>query len=222
MSKRPIIFHLADSSMERGLKAFFGRDDWHFALKAGPFEIDPEEDFFQDPNHTDGGVWKHAHINLRPYIESHEKAVIVLDEDFDPYPSADQIREDITQNMLREGWTEDRFEVVVIEPMLEAWLWADNLNVAQAFGCNSFEQLQQPLINKGLWVPGEAKPNRGDLKKAKTVALKLGKTKLSGSPFPKLFRLLSSRALDSCQEPSFQQMRAKLQAWFPLQTGGAA
>jgi len=217
MNKRPIVFHLADSSMERGLKAFFNRDHWHDALRCSRFDIDVDEDFLRVPEHTDGGLLKYAHQNLATYLHSHERAVIILDEDFDPYPGAEEICEDITKNMLGAGWSQERFEVVVIEPMLEAWLWADNLNVAHAFGYESFEQLQAPLIAKGLWDAGEAKPKRERLKDAKKAAMKFGNKKLNGSPFPGLFKILSSRAFDACQEPSFGRMRQRLQEWFPVE-----
>ena len=42
----------------------------------------PQEDIFYDPLHTDGGVYKSAHELLRPYLNTHTRSVVVLDQQF--------------------------------------------------------------------------------------------------------------------------------------------
>lgn len=228
---RDIVFHLADESMEKGFKAFFRRPDWHHAIGCARFNIDPDNgsDIFRisgsnpdlNPRRNDPGIRYHAHENLTTHLHTHKRTVIILDEYFEGSPGAAALREEISSNMRKRGWGDDRFEVVVIQPMLEAWLWANNLNVAKAFGFSDFKSLQEPLIECGLWQAGHPKPMEGKFKDAKVVALKLGKKKLLGySPFGKLFEHISSRAFDACQEPSFKQMRTRLQAWFPVNGGG--
>ncbi len=228
---RDIVFHLADESMEKGFKAFFRRTDWHFAMECARFDIDPDNgsDIYRisghnqdlNPLRNDPGIQHHAHENLATHLYTHKRAVIILDEYFGGTPGAEVLREEISANMRHSGWDDDRFEVVVIQPMLEAWLWANNLNVAKAFGFSDFRSLQEPLIERGLWQAGQPKPEEGKYKEAKVVALKLGGKKLLGnSPFGKLFEQISSRAFDACQESGFQRMRARLQDWFPMNGGG--
>ncbi len=227
---RPIVFHLADESMEKGFRAFFRRSNWHHAMGCARFEIDPENsrDIYRisghnsalNPFRNDPGIHQHAHENLATHLKTHEHAVIILDESFGGSPGAAALRDEIACNMMSSGWKEERFEVVVIQPMLEAWLFADNLNVARAFGFPDFQSLQQPLIERGLWKPGQHKPEAANLKEAKKVALKTGgKSRLGSSPFPKLFEQISSRAFNACHEPGFQQMRSRLQSWFPVEGG---
>jgi hypothetical protein len=220
---RPLVFHLADKSMKSGLRAFFRRPDWAETFGCAPIEIDPESDFdfYQIGGRTDGSLWRNAHEHLATHLHSHEYAVIILDEDFDPYPGATQIAADISQNMMDAGWDPNRFAVIVIEPMLEAWLWAPTDTVAQAFGFKTFQEMQTPLINAGYWTPNEPKPIKVHQKDARDCAGKHGKIKVGSAVFRKVFAQIDRSALDACQEPSFQRMRAQLQSWFP-QTGGAA
>lgn len=219
---RDIVFHLADSSMEGGLRSFFRREKWNLVLGCCHFNIDPDsqQDIFRVGGSTDGGLWKHAHEHLATHFYSHERAVIILDEDFSGSPGANVLREEIAANMKKRGWDNDRFEVVVIQPMLEAWLWANNVNVAKAFGFDDFPSLQELLVERGVWQAGQPKPCASKLKDAKKIALQFGgKNRLGHSPFGKLFGQISSRACNTCQEPSFKQMHARLQSWFPLEGG---
>lgn len=218
--KRDVIFHLADHHMETGLRAFFKREDWHHAMGCNRFEIDYEsnEDILRVAGHTDGGIWKHSHENLVPFREKYERAVIVLDADFEPHPGAETLVSDISRGMLGKGWEVDQFCVCVIQPELEAWLWAPNLNVAQAFGHGDFERLRASLADEGLWDEGQPKPN--DLKRARDRAASLGGKRTGGPIFRGVFGGISRRAFDRCEEPGFQSMRSALQTWFPIQGGG--
>ena len=215
---KDVIFHLADQHMEVGFRAFFRRDDWHYALGCGNFQIDPEEgstDIYRVSGHTDGGIWKHAHANLAPFRKQYKRAVIVLDADFEPHPGAQTLQKDISDGMIESGWEADRFCVVVIQPELEAWLWAPNVNVAKAFGHPNFEDLQAALSGEGLWSAGSTKPH--DLKRARDRATKLGGKKTGGPIFKGVFGGISRRACDLCEEPGFIAMRSALKTWFPVE-----
>jgi len=220
---RPLLFHLADNTMVEGMKAFFQRDDWHHTIGCSRFEIDPvgEADFFKVPGGNDQVVWKNSGENLRPFTETHDKLLVIVDQWFDPWPEADQIRCDIEQDLMAEGWERGRFEVIVIQPMLEAWLWMDSDHVARAFGLNRYADLRRRLVDEGMWEEGQAKPLADKLKDARNRAAKLGRTRSGRILFRKVFRAVSNRALRRCDEPGFQAMRAALQTWFPPE-GGAA
>lgn len=212
---RDVIFHLADGHMEKGLRAFFGRSDWHHALGCARFEIDPqsETDLYRVPGHTDGGIWKHAHENLQVFKDRYHHAVVLLDADFDPHPGVEVLVKDISNGMIKSGWEENRFSVIVIEPELESWLWAPNKNIAQAFGHSDFNELRKLLETEQLWNPGEPKPH--DLKGARDLAAKLGGKKTGGPIFKNAFEAISRRALDRCIEPGFIKLRAAMSEWFP-------
>ncbi|MCC5789791.1 MAG: hypothetical protein JJT75_09155 [Opitutales bacterium] len=218
---RPLIFHLADNAMVEGLKGFFGRDNWHHALGCAQISIDPENnsDFFKVPGANDQAIWKRAHENLMPFPKLYERAIIILDEHFDPSPGAAVLEQEIAVNMEKSGWKRERFEVIVIQPMLEAWLWMDNPNIAAAFGVESYEALKSKLIAQELWEEGAAKPH--ELKRAVQVATGLGKIKSGRKTFSTVFGAASRRALDACEEPGFKKLRQTLQSWFPAEGGQA-
>jgi hypothetical protein len=218
---RDVIFHLANEHMEKGFKAFFAREDWHFALGCRRFSIDPlnEKDIFRVPGHTDGGIWKHAGKNLRPFRDKYQYAIIILDADFEPHPGAKVLHQDISEAMTKSGWEPERFAVIVIQPELEAWLWAPNLNVARAFGHKDFEQLRGKLEAERLWDSGKPKPN--DLKRARDRAARLGGKKTGGPIFKGVFSEISKRACECCVEPGFMALRATLKTWFPPEGGVA-
>ncbi len=212
---RDIVFHLADRHMEEGLRAFFSRQDWHHVLKCRRFEVDPmsNSDFYRVAGETDGGLWKHAHKNLHIFKEQYRHAVIMLDAEFDPQPGPNVLRADIGKAMLASGWDEDRFGVVVIEPELEAWLWAPNHNVARAFGHANFEELRTFLESEGLWDPGAPKPH--SLKAARDRAARRGGKRTGGPIFRSVFEHISRRALDACVEHGLKTLRMMLGTWFP-------
>jgi hypothetical protein len=121
---RPVAFHLADRQMEEGIRAFFRRPDWWHKLGCASFDIDADfdQDIFRNPLHKDSQVFLEAHNNLQVYKKSHAHAIVVLDEYFGGTPGADAIRARICGNIAQSGWPADSFEVIVIHPMLEAWL----------------------------------------------------------------------------------------------------
>lgn len=216
---RDLIIHLADQHMEAGFRAFFARDNWFHVIGCRKFDIDADsdQDIYRRAGYTDGGIWKHAHTNLIPFKDRYQHAIIVLDADFDPHPGAPSLRADIAGNMINAGWSADSFCVVVIDPELEAWLWAPNLNVAKAFGHGDFEEMKARLAGEGLWDEGEPKPN--DLKRARDRAARLGGMRTGGPIFRGVFGGISKRACDLCVEEGFISMRTALQAWFPAEEG---
>ena len=216
---RDVVFHVSDKTMEAGLRAFFQRADWPDVLACARFDIDPQarDDIYRVPAHKDGGVWKYAASNLANHLGKCSHAVVILDEHFDPYPGAARIRADITQNMINTGWPTGSFEIIVIQPMLEAWLWADDVSTAAAFGVPDFPALRTQLVQEGLWTNGEPKPSR--MKDARDRAVAIGGRVTSNVLFQTVFSQLSKNALDRCVEPGFGLLRQTLQVWFPV--GGA-
>ena len=96
---RPLVLHLADKRMRTCFEAFFSRTDCAQQLGCAHFEFDPTRDIFQAPGITDPGTYQYAHENLAPYRETHQHAMVVLDEQWDPSPGAEAIVAHIRANM---------------------------------------------------------------------------------------------------------------------------
>lgn len=214
---RPLVIHLADSEARMCFETFFTRDHFHDSLQCGPFEFDPKLDIFQDPMITDPDTCWEAHEHLDSYRATHERALIVLDEQWDPSPGAEEICEMIEGNMRKSGWERERFEVIVISPELEAWMWQENNpNVADAFRYRGDPPLRKRLQEDGLWPDGVPKPS--DPKEAVRRARIYGKS----VSIPVIFKGICSRvSVKGCKDPAFLKMVAALQRWFPPERGVA-
>ena len=76
--------------MKQVLKGFLSREP-HLRLGCGEFSIDPDEEILVEPT-RDPGVYGKAHELLKPYVDSHHRAVVILDEDWGGSPRAVAIR----------------------------------------------------------------------------------------------------------------------------------
>ena len=139
--------------MKQVLKGFLSREP-HLRLGCGEFSFDSDEEILVEPTKDPRGYGK-ANELLKPYVDSHHHAVVILDEDWDGSPRADAIRQHIGQRMA-EVWKE--FAVIVIEPELEAWIMNENAHLATIFGCpGNYREL---LAEAGWSAAGPAKPPR--------------------------------------------------------------
>ncbi len=116
------VFLLADLEMRAFIEGFFNRPRFHLSLGTAPFS----PDVIADTQGNDPGIYTRAHELLRPYNNTHGRAAILLDAQWDGSPGPDAIRAHIGSNMRNSGWSEDRFIVTVIDPELETWIWQDN------------------------------------------------------------------------------------------------
>jgi len=220
--KRPLVFHLADHHMAEGFRAFFKRNDWHFKLGCAQFEFDPdsERDLYRVPGCTDPGLLSDAHDNLRSHQHTHERAIVIIGAQFPGTPGIDdagaaEIRRRILANLRSSGWRENYIEVVVIQPMLEAWLWSESDYVSSVFGVSRFDDLRAKLVKEGVWEKGASKPR--DFKQATALARRI-KQRVSGAAlFRKVFTC--RRSLADCAEPGFIRLRSTLRTWFPPKGG---
>jgi hypothetical protein len=216
---RPLVFHLADGQMEASFLAFFGQSGYAHKLGCARFDFDPEEDILRVPEHKDPQVFGWAHENLRPFLRSHERAVVVLDRQFPGTPpgGAEEIRQTIKRRLVRAGWREDHCEIVVIQPMLEAWLWTDSPHVEAALGHRRPPTLRSKMQQQGLWPEGLDKPP--DLKHATATAAAWGGIVCDAALFTTVFA--SPRSLSGCKEPGFLLLRDTLRRWFPPEGANA-
>ncbi len=207
---RELVILTADGTMNAVVAAFFSRANWHTTLGCAEFGIWPEQDIFNEPGKTDGTVHKRAHQILRPYLNTHRRALVLLDWQFGGEYPAEQVHDEILTNLRRCGW-DDRCEVVVIDPELEVWLWQDKPQIAQAVRFKD-GGLRAHLRDQGLWPDGQPKPSD-----PKQVLQDLIRNHRAGAPMAVYTKIARSIGVSGCQDASFEHFRATLQTWFPAE-----
>lgn len=207
---RDCIFLLADKNMEGAFQGFFTRDGFHLSMQIARFNFDPTKDIIVGAGANDPGVYKRAHQLLRLYIRAYLHAIIVLDSEWEGSPGAVTIRDDIRENMVNNGWESDRFEVIVIEPELEAWILQDSPHVAQAFNFREHTSLRVWLQQEGLW--------NNQLTKCPEPKEAIQKIeRVTGTPRSSaIYKRITNRvSIRYCVDASFQSLCDVLQRWFP-------
>lgn len=211
-AKRPCVILVADSNMAAIFRGFFTRTAWHLSMGCEQFEFNHENggDLLVDEGGNDPGVYTRAHELLRPYLSSHERVLVVLDCEWEGSPGKDAIIENISSNLVRNGWHADKVKVIAIEPELENWLWQDNPNVAKALRYKSEPPLRQLLEQKGLWPAGQAKPSRP--KETAEWVLKITRQPRSSAIYEELAGCITFRG---CTDTAFHELRDAFTSWFP-------
>jgi hypothetical protein len=207
VSRRDVVFLLADGAMEQMLCGFFAREQFHVRLGCGAFDFDPRQDIIVAPT-KDPGVYNTARELLQQQEQLHERAVVILDADWKGSPGAEAIQARITES-LTGVW--DEFAVIVIEPELEAWIWqGSNPHVAPAFKCPS--TYRDLLRESGHWPDDARKPP--DPKAALTHLRRRHRADKSNAAFRRLAGFISVKG---CADPAFGQLQSTLQKWFAPQ-----
>jgi len=160
----------------------------------------------------DSGCYKDAVNLLRPPQRTHNHAMIIFDRDGCGAESQtrDEIELEIESQLHANGWSKDRVAVVVIEPELEAWIWAPTPRVSSQLGWESVEAMRSFLKSKRLWDANAPKPRNP--KEAMKLAMREKRQTLSARVFE---GLATSVGLTNCQDVSFLKFRDTLQRWFP-------
>ena len=203
------IFLLADGQMEAVFRGFLERSDFDKRLHVSAFTFETAVAPNKDP-----GVYNDADIILRPYQKTHRFAVVVLDNDWEGSPGIAMMQAKIAEKLLLSGWEQERFEIIVINPELENWIWQDSPHIAEVFRFKLHASLREWLREQHLWESGDPKPARP--KEAVEKTLRATRTPVSGD----LYRRITARVgIRNCLDPAFQTLCAALQLWFPPQTG---
>ena len=147
---------------------------------------------------------------LRPHIQNYAYALVLFDRHgCGSQAPREQIQAEVEHDLRRNGWSE-RSKVIVIEPVLEAWVWAGTESVARALGCEAHQDLREWLRTHRLWPARVAKPPRP--KDAMKSVLEFKQKRHS----PRIFEDLASAVeLDMCADPAFGELRETLTRWFP-------
>lgn len=205
-----LVILVADGTMAAVLRAFFERPFHYRALDCAEFPFNPATDIVYDPLNTDGGVHRHCHEILRRYLNTHRRALVVLDQQFGGERPAEEVRTDIEDRLNANGW-QDRAVAVVIEPELEVLLWQDNPNVERALR-HSGPSLRQLLAQDGRWPHGAAKPPA-----PKNVIQALIRANRAGPPMVVYSQIVRAVSTAHCVDPAFQRVREALRVWFPAE-----
>lgn len=200
---RDVAFLLADSGMVEMVRGFLDRPHPGRRLGCGDFTFDAAEDLVVAPT-RDSGVYHTARELLRPYERSHRRAVVMLDNAWDGSPGVSKIETRITE-ALTSVW--EHFVVIVIDPELEAWVWQDNPNVADALKCR--RDFREVLRRNGHWPEGATKPP--DPKAALDHLRRRHGADRSNAAFR---RLAAGISVAGCADPAFVRLRATLREWF--------
>ena len=208
---RDCIFLLADTNMEAAFKGFLCRDQFHQSLGCGAFDFDAGQDLVVASGDSDPGLYTRGHQLLKPYLQTHIHAILVLDSEWDGSPGAEAIDAHISANLYQSGWSEDSCKVIVIDPELENWIWQRNDHVAKALGLGSALEFSNAL-SSDIWPEGQAKPHRP--KETLEAVLRANRIPRSSS----IYKNITSRvSVGGCEDNSFQLLRTTLQTWFPVQ-----
>lgn len=162
----------------------------------------------------DPGCFHEAHSLLQPYVTQASRALVVFDrqgsgqENSAPHEIAAELR----SRLAASGW-EDRAAVVVLDPELEVWVWSSSPHVPQILGWqNQRLAVRDWLEEQGFWPQSATKPNRP--KEALERVLRVTRVRRSAALYARLASLVG---LATCTEPSFDQFRNVLRAWFPAE-----
>ena len=207
--KRELIILAADGTMVAVLRAFFERP-FHHALACAPFDLNPTDDIFNNPLEKDGGVHRRCHEILRPYLRTHKRALVILDQQFGGERPADHVRMEIEQLLDANGW-HGCSAAVVIAPELEVLLWQDNVNVEKAL-LHRGEPLRQLLAQDGGWPGGMTKPPA-----PKELMQALIRKNRAGAPMSVYTQIVRTASTAGCIDPAFHRIRDALRAWFPAE-----
>jgi hypothetical protein len=216
--KRACVILVADGNMAAAFRGYFGREQWHRSLGCGRFDFDPNmgADLLVDEGGNDPGVYARGHELLRPFLKTHERALVALDCAWDASPGRQAIIDHITRNLVATGWAEDAVKVIAIDPELENWLWQDkdNPHVATVLRYRGQPGLRTRLQQQGHWPAGAAKPPRP--KETAEWVLRQARRPRSSAIYEELAGIVSVRG---CSDAAFRDLQAAMQSWFPAEDG---
>lgn len=214
-TRKDLIVLVADTDARYAMEALLDRPH-DLGIRPIRYEVRQESD------HDPACRVRSAEI-LRPVHDIFDHALVVFDyHGCSSSEPRERVQQAVTDRLRVNGWG-DRAIAIVIEPELEAWAWGDPAHLAGALGWKE-RSLAEFLTKHGLQERGRSKPI--DLKKALKAAVwsaprpkRRGRRKLSARVYRELAAVLP---VDPCPDPSFQELRRALRAWFPSDPPGVS
>lgn len=201
--RKDLIILVPDNDVKYGIAALLSRFE---SLNIKPISFD----IFVHPEH-DPGVYHKATEFLRPFINLYHYALVFFDHHGSGQEanSLEQLEAILKKQIERNGW-EDRIEIIIFEPELEAWIWTENSHVAKTLGWNNYNLLKNWLIQQNLWEKKLLKPQKP--KEALEALLKEKKIPRSSSIYNNIAQNVN---FARCQDQSFAKLKKILINWFP-------
>jgi hypothetical protein len=199
-----LIALVADRDQEAALQTLLQERTAALGIRRATFRIHRHPEY-------DSGVYRQAGGYLASIGASeYERRLIVLDAEWTGAPgNAKKQRDDVCGDLTRRSWPRDSFEVVVIEPALEAWVWTRSPHVPAILG-TSWHRIAALGEERGWWYPGAAKPIRP--KELFEAVLRERGLKPTSARFGELARRVT---LANCRDPAFCLLVDTLRHWFP-------
>ncbi|MFW5732018.1 MAG: methylation-associated defense system protein MAD4 [Planctomycetota bacterium] len=214
MSKRDLFVVVADLDAENVMKALLSRrqEALGVSLQFNP-DRPPQGDLLRYQG-RDSGCYRKAVDLLRPPQRTHRHAILCFDHHGSgaERQAAEQTEADLERQLHASGWQHGSVAVIVIEPELESWVWANSPQVADALGWRHEDgELRTFLQSQGFWEPRVAKPS--DPKAAMDAALR--QKNQPGGRASIFSRLASKVSVRGCEDRAFIKLADTLRRWFP-------
>ena len=201
VEKTDLVLLAADKNMEYLCKAGLRRPE---ALGIRPIRIE-----FRVHPARDGGVRTDSPrmLSLEQFRFRH--ALMVLDHEGSGtrYEAKDLERQ--LDEQLQRYWG-DRAKAIVIEPELEAWVWASDNALRQILRWQSERPVRGWLREQGFTVDELGKLERP--KEALAALVQAVRQPRSAALYSRIGERIS---LENCVDPAFNRLKQHLQKWFP-------
>lgn len=210
-----LLFLVADKNMAAAVGGLLERDQIHRIVGCAQFAFDARRDIKVAEGQNDPGLFTRANELIRPLAAEYTHAVVIVDEEWNGSPGANEIEVKLRAHLDDAGWTPANSLGLCVRPEADVWLWSDSPHSAKALGWTSWDVLRPRLEQEGLLAAGNAKPGRP--KEAAEWALHNS----PGKKVPRssaLYRQVSSQvSVQRCEDDTLIRLLNALRAWFPAE-----
>jgi hypothetical protein len=203
--KKDLVILVADMDAEMCLKSLLPR----FQIVLGTREI--TFDIFKH-SQRDGGCRTESHNFLRGMIKNYDYAMVIFDyEGSGSHKSVENSEKEVKELLEKNGW-KNKCEVIIANPEIDNWIWANSPHVATHLGWQNLDELNLFLVKENFKKDAKSKPERP--KEAMEIALKSKKEIPHTSAIFK--NIANDVSFKSCTDKSFLKFKDKIVEWFNI------
>ena len=161
----------------------------------------------------DPGCFQSGHDFLRPMINRYKHGLLLFDKvgSGQESKSREVLEQTAYERLKNSGW-DNRAEVIILDPELEAWVWSDSPEVDRCLGWSGKEpNLRKWMRKEGLLPGGLVKPDNP--KTSMEQALRHVKKIRSSAIY---HQLAASVSFNRCTDPAFHKFKTTMFKWFGL------